>query len=784
MLDLKRCTTPLVFAASALLLALAIPAAAIELVSASPTGKSGSYRSDGATVSGNGRYVVWISGATNFLADIGACDVPVQGGTIFLRDNLTKTVEQVGQTGAVYVTGDPAISRTGRYVVYSCNAPPLPPTGPPPSAPDICVLDRDTATVDEIPNEADDDYRVSADGRFIAYQGHFPGNTGSQILVYDRCVSDGTPVPSCTAGKELVSVNTVGGGADDPYTDFPDMSDDGRFVVFGSGDHTLVAGVTTGSNIFVRDRCVSGNAPVPSCTPNTRRVNVADDGSTPTGNCSAYGAISNDGRYVAFYHCAQLTADASDEFHVYVRDRDLDGNGVFDEAGPSNTKTELVSKSTAGSPGDFGSSRPDISGDGRYVVFPSGASNLASPPTPDLTYNIYLRDLVAQTTTRISTSPTGEPAHYPEGALYYYMDVSISDDGHIVTFDSQADNLVPKKPNVTDDIYLWADCAAAAPTCGDSIVYYGCEECDDGGTVDETNGCDSNCQLTGCPNGAVTAGEVCDDGNAVSGDGCDTNCTTTACGNGIRSPGEACDDGNTASGDDCSPTCSLELAKLIPGAGSSETDCLHEWRTDPAPGIDPKGFPRRELRCTDDDPSCDFGASGDHACTFHVALCFNVEDSRLVAPACTPDAIEVLTLKKPKEEEPKNAVETAVRDALEAEFQGVGACIVGECSKPASSVGSTCEVDDDCDDFDDDGNELPGTCKGRFGALYDWIEETNHCTDYTNLVVPLKEKNGRYSKGKQTLLLRVDPILDQATGEVRPADSDKLKLTCAPIPAP
>src|SRR4030095_14475908 len=141
-----------------------------------------------------------------------------------------------------------------------------------------------------------------------------------------------------------------------------------------------------------------------------------------------------------------------------------------------------------------------------------------------------------------------------------------------------------------------------------------------------------------------------------------------------------------AEDDGCSPTCELELDKLIPGGGKSSTDCWHEWRTEPAAALDAKGLPKRELRCTDDDPSCDFGPSGDHTCTFHVALCFNVEDSRLVEESvqlCVPDEIEAMTLRKPKEDMPRDALETAIRDAFEAKFGSLGACVSGVCSKPS-----------------------------------------------------------------------------------------------------
>ena len=155
-----------------------------------------------------------------------------------------------------------------------------------------------------------------------------------------------------------------------------------------------------------------------------------------------------------------------------------------------------------------------------------------------------------------------------------------------------------------------------------------------------------------------------------------------------------------------------------------------------------------ELRCTDDDPSCDFGSAGDHACTFHVALCFNVLDARL--PECVPDQIETLKVTKPIEAAPKNAVESAIRDAFEAKFASVGACVGGACTKPASSLDFLRSANPDCDDVGGD-----GVCKGRFGALLEVIEDTNACTGYMDVVVPLEQKNGVFSSNKKSLAILV-----------------------------
>jgi cysteine-rich repeat protein len=100
-----------------------------------------------------------------------------------------------------------------------------------------------------------------------------------------------------------------------------------------------------------------------------------------------------------------------------------------------------------------------------------------------------------------------------------------------------------------------AVCTPTASGCGDGKLEAG-EVCDDGNALDG-DGCDNNCTISACGNGVATAGEACDDGNAVDGDGCDHNCTVTACGNGVVTAGEVCDDGNLIDGDGCDHGCTV-----------------------------------------------------------------------------------------------------------------------------------------------------------------------------------------------------------------------------------
>jgi cysteine-rich repeat protein len=86
-----------------------------------------------------------------------------------------------------------------------------------------------------------------------------------------------------------------------------------------------------------------------------------------------------------------------------------------------------------------------------------------------------------------------------------------------------------------------------------------------------------------CGDGAIGAGEQCDDSNARDGDGCSGTCQrepgfsctgtpstcTFVCGNGVldTAAGETCDDGNRMGSDGCSATCTTETGYTCVGVG-------------------------------------------------------------------------------------------------------------------------------------------------------------------------------------------------------------------------
>ena len=106
----------------------------------------------------------------------------------------------------------------------------------------------------------------------------------------------------------------------------------------------------------------------------------------------------------------------------------------------------LISVSPSGEPGNGHSTTFGISGDGRYVVFQSAATNLV-PGDNNRVDDIFLRDRQTGTTKRISMGMDGKEANGPS------RDPVISEDGKHIAFVSVATNLVDV-PAVTDDAAL------------------------------------------------------------------------------------------------------------------------------------------------------------------------------------------------------------------------------------------------------------------------------------------------------------------------------------------
>ena len=168
----------------------------------------------------------------------------------------------------------------------------------------------------------------------------------------------------------------------------------------------------------------------------TTRVSVASDGTQANGD-SGDPAMSSDGRYVAFWSVASnlVAGDTNGYADIFVRDRQL---GV----------TTRVSVASDGAQGDGISTRPAISGDGRYVTFASTASNLVSGDTNGVS-DLFVHDRLTGATQRVSMAFDGSQANADSG------ESAMTADGRYIAFTSYASNLVANDTNGGWDIFVF-----------------------------------------------------------------------------------------------------------------------------------------------------------------------------------------------------------------------------------------------------------------------------------------------------------------------------------------
>jgi len=438
----RRLITILVVAAGLVLVPATVstaapaPTGATTRIDVATGGTQANGESRASVSSADGRYVAFSSAASNLVAGDtnGKKDV-------FVRDRVTGATTRVSvATGGTQASGDndgPSLSADGRYVAFVSWASDLV-AGDTNNTEDAFVHDRASGSTTRVnvatggtqTNGVSYISGISADGRYVAFVSAASDlvaddtNNTEDAFVHDRVTGATTRVSLATGGTQVSSGGAASG-----------ISADGRYIVFGSAAGDLVAGDTNGKrDVFVRDRVAGA----------TTRVSVASGGTQANSN-SHMAVISADGRYVVFESDATnlVAGDTNRMMDVFVRDR-ITG------------ATTRVSVATGGTQPNSYSYASAISADGRYVPFSSYASNLVAGDT-NQTADVFVRDRVTGTTTRVNVTPAGSQANG------YSFGPTISGNGRYVAFNSQASNLVAGDTNGKADVFVRDRLAPASP---------------------------------------------------------------------------------------------------------------------------------------------------------------------------------------------------------------------------------------------------------------------------------------------------------------------------------
>ena len=283
---------------------------------------------------------------------------------------------------------------------------------------------------------------MSPDGKYVVFGGTLSpdvfvhgatdNNSAGDLFLWNR----DTQVVKCITfrnGTTTTGNGNADGNAQQGVTKF---SADSRFLVFYSNATNYVSGVTDGNSsgydVFLYD----------TATSKIEYVSTNAAGTTSGNADSEFADISEDGRYVAFETTSSnlVSGDNNTVADVLIKDR-------------SNGSLKIASRTTGGGVSNGESTDPDITDDGRYVVYTSSATNIASPDNgPGTQTQVYRFDATTNTNVLVSVNTAGNgPGDNPSDIA------AISNDGNYVAFESVATNLASnatKSDGSFDQIFL------------------------------------------------------------------------------------------------------------------------------------------------------------------------------------------------------------------------------------------------------------------------------------------------------------------------------------------
>jgi Tol biopolymer transport system component len=431
-------TTRVVVVLTSLIGGLVASAAGLAPPATAAIGDPGSGPSDAPAVSGDGRFIAFVSSAADLLGDDPSLDTNGVAD-VFLLDTQTGTIELISRDPQTGTQGngpsdEVALSNDGRYVAFVTEATNLLTDDANGAASDVLLLDRETDTLSLVSrrgstgaqgNSASYDVSITRDGTKVAFTSAATNLVGNDTNgSADAFVRD-----LVTQTTERVSTGSTGKQANGS-TFSTGISGNGSFVGFDSSASTLVTGDRNGArDVFLKNLS----------TGKTIRVSVTNK-EAEANSGSYFSGLSTTGRFIAFVSDATNLSgtDANRASDVFVRDK-------------TDQTTKRVSRNGA-TEANASSGGAAISGDGAFVAFTTSATNLGDAPDGNGAASDLFEYEMATGTLRLVAVDGG--GGWPNGASF----APAYGPSSVLAFASIASDLVGDDVNATTDVFTrtWA----------------------------------------------------------------------------------------------------------------------------------------------------------------------------------------------------------------------------------------------------------------------------------------------------------------------------------------
>jgi Tol biopolymer transport system component len=381
----------------------------LAIVSLSKSGKAGDGRSaiptvspDGNSVSFYGESSTFVTSDTNGLSDI------------YIKNLKTGVVTLVSQTvGGVIANGQSlfqTFSPDGTKIAFESVASNLV-TGDSNGAYDVIIKDLKTGTLKiastneagTLGNGASGGPSFSPDGKSVAFY-----SSSTNLVANDRNGTDDIFVKNLVTGKVTLVSSDKNGKAGNDFSNHAVFSPDGKKVMFFSAASNLVANDTNNSSdIFLKDLTTGAII----------RVSESKSGAQGNGH-SYFPQFSPNSKYV-FSKDGSKVLFTSEASNLVAGDT----NGVADVF-MKNLKTGAITRVSTGTAGKQSNGLSDyavFSPDGNKVAFESRGSNLAVGDS-NSAFDVFVKDLLTGKTEWVTHTPSGVPGNFPSGAPVFSPD--------------------------------------------------------------------------------------------------------------------------------------------------------------------------------------------------------------------------------------------------------------------------------------------------------------------------------------------------------------------------